>query len=75
MFWIGLFIGLFVGAASGAVGMGWLCSGKFERLSGDNAALEEQLATERKRTAAFVGEVRALDTKLYQLNNKPSMGE
>jgi hypothetical protein len=62
-------------ASFGAVAMGWICGGKIQRKQQDCDALEEQLATERRRTAAFIGEVRSLDTKLYQLNNKPSMGE
>ena len=70
-----LLIGLFVGAPLGAIGMGWLCAGKIQRIQGDYQATEEQLATERKRVAAFKGECNKLDTKLYQMQNKPSMGE
>jgi hypothetical protein len=70
-----LLIGLFVGAPLGALAMGWLVAGKVQNLQADSSALQEDLKTERKRTAAYLGECRKLDMKLWKVENKPSMGE
>jgi uncharacterized membrane-anchored protein YhcB (DUF1043 family) len=71
MFWIGILIGFI----AGGVIVGWLCAGKVDKALADCNALEGDLKTERKRVAAYMGECRKLDAKLYQMTNKPSMGE
>ena len=44
MFWVGLLIGVLVGA----VGMGWLCTGKVDKVQAEYNALLEQI---RNRTS------------------------